>query len=230
MSIALTASYGDHWDTGISPFTASVTVVAGDCLVVVMTDESGGDIMTVSGGGLTYTNQASLNTGNASVYLYTAFPVSGQTYTLTASNNLAQPAPVWGYIVLRFTGVASIGAKKAVDVASTSTPTTTLTTTAGNSAIVAALNWTSSSGTTMTWSTATAGTFTSEGTAHAQGQDSFCGFYANAGAPGTKTIGVASSDYSSASTIGAIELVPPATAVAARSLIVNKALRRSTLY
>jgi hypothetical protein len=224
MAIALTASYGDVWDNA-SPKTTSVTVANGDCLAVVgLYGGSAGDsIATPTGGGLTYTSQIAKNTATRGCYMWTAFPVAGQTYTITLSST----AFTWGFIVLRYTGVGSVGAKNSFSTDSGTTPDqVSLTTTTDHSAVVMAIA-ASGGAVTATYVTSGAGTFTQVSVPQSS-LSNFVGYYADSGTHAAKTIGTTTSD--AFFVVAGMELVLGITAPLAKSLIVNKALRRSTNY
>jgi hypothetical protein len=203
MAIALAASYGDTWGTSTSPRTASVTVANGDCLIVVAlgAGSTGDTITTPTGGSLTYASRIANNTGSRSCFIWSAFPVAGNTFTISLTASIF----FWGFIALRYTGVASIGATNAVGSDSASgTNTIPLTTTTDHSAIVMA---TESSGgwTSATYSTATAGSFTQVATPNSS-QANFVGHYGDSGTHGAKTIGTTLTETSRV--VAGVELVP----------------------
>lgn len=215
MSIALVASYGDIWNTSTTPKTASVTVANGDCLIVVGLGRSAGHtITTPTGGGLTYALQNQANAaGSPSLFMWSTFPPAGQSYTLSVGD---ASGFTWGMIALRFTGVASIGAKTARNDGSVGLDTLSITTTTDHSAIVLAVNDSSANG-AATYSTTDAGTFTQVSTNSAQAN--YVGYYADSGTHGAKTVGV-TTPTGATNAVGAIELVPTIVAVPVKPLIV----------
>lgn len=96
---------------------------------------------TPTGGGLTYefvslsgVNLANLN----SVIVWKATATSTQTFTMSVGvspNNAA----AWGFLVVRFAGVAATGATKSDSNATASLPSSTITTTKAGSRLVMAL-------------------------------------------------------------------------------------------
>lgn len=216
MTIALAASYGDVWNTSTTPKTASVTVAAGDCLIVTCLGRSAAHAMTTpTGGALTYAlrNQANA-AGSPTLFQWSTFPAGAQTFTLSCGD---PSGFTWGFIALRFTGVASIGAKTARNDGSVGLDTTTITTTADHSAIVLAVNDSSANG-AATYSTTDAGTFTQVSTNSAQAN--YVGYYQDSGLIATKTVGI-TTPTGATNAVGAIELVPTVVAATVKQLIIK---------
>lgn len=183
----LVASYGNA-TIGSSTKTASVTVQAGDLIVVKAgTNNSGARISSVSGGGLTYTLQQSIVgvTQQSCAYVWTAVSPSSQTFTLTVTPSSAFftfAAEVWR----NHNGIGSSGKKTA-----TSTTSLSLTTQGANSAItVLNADWNAVNGSTRTYLTS-AGAFTENGYQTDPSWLTFySGYHADAGAVGSKTVGM----------------------------------------
>lgn len=227
MAIAVAAVYVDAWNTTTSPKTASVTVAIGDMLVVMCASGATGDTFSASGGSpaLTFTSRTSVNTPYAATGILTALSASAQTFTISVTR--AVGTFVWGAVVLRLTGVAATGAVTSLSDSTIGSEQATITTTAAGSAIAVILK-DADAGNPVTWSTATAGAFTAEGTTNTTASN-YPGIYLNAGAAGAKTIGLAAAGGLS-SNISAVELTALITTLTPPSLIVNKALRRSSVY
>jgi hypothetical protein len=215
MAIALAASYGDLWNTSTTPKTASVTVANGDCLIVVGLGRSAGHtITTPTGGALTYALQNQANAaGSPTLFMWSTFPLSGQTFTLSVGD---ASGFTWGMIALRYTGVASIGAKTARNDGAVGVDTLSITTTTDHSAIVLAVNDSSGNG-AATYATTDAGSFTQVSTNSAQAN--YVGHYLDSGTHGAKTVGI-TTPSGATNAVGAIELVPTVVAAAPKQLIV----------
>lgn len=191
------AEYGDVWNSTTSPKTASVTVGNGDGIVVVgVTENIVTTLGTPTGGGLTYTLQQSIVlTGYCAIYVWTALSASSQTFTISISS-AGDTGQDWGFSVLRFSSVSTIGASSKTNV-TTGAPSLSLTTTGANSVIVTAnSDWNAVDGTTRTWRTInsitpTAGngletTYYRDGTAYAV----YIAYYNDSGSTGAKTTGL----------------------------------------
>jgi hypothetical protein len=217
VAIAFSAQYGPSAISTTTPQTNSPTVVAGDILAVIAWIETGAlNFGTPSGGGYTYTGQ-----------MWGSLINSSQSYTLSETRSAG--AAKWAFTAYRFTGVGSFGATGNGSSSAVAAATFSLTTTAANSAIVMLMTDANGANTTLTYSTATAGAYTEITHQNDSGLGTFYGgYYLNAGAAGAKTIGATNT---SLAWLGiAVELIPAPTTPAAPSLIVNKALRRSTRY
>jgi hypothetical protein len=228
MAIAFVASYGNVWTAG-TPKTASVTVAAGDCLVVIgQAHTAAATVSTPTGGtGLTYTLQTSAHaTGSPAGFMWTTFPASGQTYTISVG---CASGFAWGFIALRFTGVASVGTEASRNDGSIGTDTEPFTPTTAHSAIAMLVSDTSAGG-AATYSTATAGAFTEKSTGTANSV--WAGYYADCGIVAAKTIG-ATVPSGATNVVCAIELVPTVVASTAkprRLLVVTQAMKRASYY
>ena len=200
--------YEDTWAGTTSPKTISVTVAAGDTLVIGAIAESAITFNTPTGGSLTYTLQkSSIVSGNTALYLWTAPCPSAQTFTLSLTNNSG--SQVWGFNCLRYSGVSSIGAS--VITTGSGAPSLALTTTGANSTIVTFIgDWAAVVGTTRTWRTINSITPVSGGlekTYLNSGQYTvYAAYYNDAGAAGSKTTGM-TTPSTMTYTIASIELI-----------------------
>jgi hypothetical protein len=181
------ASYGNTaWSAATQ--TASVTVQAGDLIVVAAgTGNSNVVVNTPTGGGLTFTVQQSVVsvTQQANAYLWTATSPTAQTFTLTMSGNdiYAWFAEVW-----RNHGGIGASAKKTA----ATTTSVSLTTQGANSALVFAdADYYGINGSTRTYLTSV-GSFAEKAYQFAgDGVATFyAGHYADSGAVGSKTAGM----------------------------------------
>lgn len=205
-------SYSPGWSTNPATLNTSVTVANGDTLVVFgMTSDASTTLNTPYGGsGVNWTLQKSYATGSyCALYVWTATGLSAQTFTLSIDANLNGHAnyKIWGFRALRFNGGAGIGAS-AITNSSTGTAEISLTTTGANSAIAwydGDWNAVDPAG-AQTYDTG-AGAFT-ELDASLQGTNYvvYGGYHADAGAAGSKTLGV-TSPTGQKFTIAALEIL-----------------------
>lgn len=205
MSIAVAATYINTWTGTTATKTASVTVAAGDLLVILCRGSSTAATFSASGGSpaLTYTNKVSKNVTYGSTAIITAPSSGAQTFTLTVTR--AGNTFVWGCIVLRLTGTdQTTGASVGYSDNATGNEFTTLTTDTNSSAIAVILGDADSGG-PVTWDTSSAGAFTSEGTTDTT-LSNYPGIYLNAGTAGSKTVGLTSPVGSFSSNISALEI------------------------
>lgn len=219
-AVGFVAEYETTWNVTTTPRTVSVTVAAGDCLVIFgSTDDQSCTLATPTGGGLTYTLRQSNSAASfCSTYMWTAFATSAQTFTMSVA---ATGAGQFGFNALRFSGVSKIGASGKTVAASTA-PTLTFTTSAANPAIVMCnSDWTDNSG-ARTYRTAGVGTFTEQTFAATGNYAIGGGFYLDAGVPGSKTVGL-SAPTGQSSVLLAVELIPAARPV----LVPGGAVQRS---
>lgn len=182
------ASYGPAaWNGTATTLTTSVTVAAGDTLVVYAA-ASDGTSHTISGGGLTYTFRAG-ETNTASVEMWTAPCPSGQTFTLSVSKGSAT-AGQHGFRALRFANVASLGA--ATDgFDSIGEPQLTLTTTSTDSTLVYVSADAALSAGTPVYDNPTGGSsFTILDQNSETQYATFGGYWFQSGATGSKTVGM----------------------------------------
>lgn len=183
------AEYESTWNTGAQPRTTSVTVAAGDTIVVGVIGESQMALSTPTGGGLTYTLEESVSVSAYTVLsVWTAPCVSSQTFTISCGTDSG--TSWFGFNVLRFSGVSAVGASAKTNVAS-GAPSLVLTTTQTDSAI-AVFNgdWQALDGTSRTWRTG-AGALTERtyfrDSSH---YTTYAGYHANAGPAGGYTVGL----------------------------------------
>lgn len=141
MAVTLVASYpsGNRFAAATTPDTATVTVAAGDYLVIMGCSGSSTQVMSLpTGGGLTYTfsNSSGVNLANLNgVDIHYVTITSPQTFTMSRTispNNSTN----WGFVVYRFSGVTAIGASSSDSNPSASLPSSNITTGTVNSAIV----------------------------------------------------------------------------------------------
>jgi len=230
MAIAVASIAINAWNTTTSPKTGSVTVANGDLLVILCATGATATTWTASGGSpaLTYTSRVLTNGSTfRSTNIITAPSTSAQTFTLSVTRNVS--SVIWGCIAFVISGTAAspIGNTASFADASLGTESTTLTTTAANSAIVVILT-DGDSGTAVTWNSSP-GTFTPEGTTNST-QSNYQGIFLNAGAAGAKTVGLNPSP-GAASNISALELKTGALPVNPRSpLLVTQAVKRASFY
>lgn len=183
-------SYTTAFNTTGTPKTASVTVGSGDVLVILgETFVATNTLGTPSGGGLTYTLQQSIvavsNQNN--VYLWTAPSSSSQTFTMSIS--MAGIANNWGYTVLRFANINSVGASNKGTGIGTG-PSVNVTITSADSILVMGDSDFNASGTAATYRT---GPGTPTETLHdtsGGGGTFWAAYYPDAGAVGSKTVGM----------------------------------------
>jgi hypothetical protein len=199
------AHYASAWNTTTSPKTCSVTVAAGDTLVVyAITSDAAATVGTPTGGGLTYTAQQTIAVSSyAWLSIWTASAGSAQTFTLTATRSGS--AFNFGIGVHRYSNVASIGASAKTN--ASGAPSLSLTTTAANSAISGASgDWNPVDGAARTWRTANVAA-TETDYAYVSGQYTiYAAVWTDAGAAGAKTVGL-SAPTGQKYSIAAVELV-----------------------
>jgi hypothetical protein len=221
-------SYTTPYNTTTSPKTISVTVDINDTIVVlgesfVATNTLG----TPTGGGLVYTLRQSIVAvaSQNNVYMWTAPSASSQTFTMSIT--MAGVANNWGYTVLRFSNITSVGASNK-GTGTGSAPSINLTTTSANSIVVGGDSDFNASATAATYLTG-AGTATETLHDTSGGGGTFWAWYhASAGSIATKAIGMSAPTQNWATV--AVELIPLITTLTPPSLIVNKALRRAGMY
>lgn len=190
------ASYSPatDWTVTTTPLTQSVTVAASDVLVVLAGSESNNTLGPPTGGSLTYTLQQSVNvSGFASAYGWTALPGSGSTFTMSTPGVSGLH---WGDIALRFSGTNGVGASAKTNSA-TGNATVNITTTQANSAIAVFItDWSATSGASRTWTTVNGNTPTSGNglelnyTFVSGSYTTYTAYYPDAGAAGSKTVGI----------------------------------------
>lgn len=202
------------WTTTATPKTVSVTVSAGDTLAVVgLTGDFDSDITTPTGGGLTYTLQTVVEGFNTPVafsnaYIWTATSSTSQTFTLSAGRTTGGS---WGFNVLRYSGVSTVGAAANAHVDG-GAPALNITTINDNSAIVVGnADWDEISGTTRTWRAVNGASPTEQTYVLATNWSTFyAAQYTDAGTAGVKTVGL-SAPTGQRYSIVAVELVGSAS-------------------
>jgi hypothetical protein len=151
--------YESTWNSTVAQATASVTVNANDLLIVFCVGatwtDSGDDILTPFGGGLTYNLLQQVRIGaEVTVGVWDAFCDSPQTFTLTTGRDPAHnSANVHGSCTMQFAASAGSGASQ-ITAANTGAPLNALTTVGDNSAVALfAGDWNAVDGSTRTWRT-----------------------------------------------------------------------------
>jgi hypothetical protein len=207
---AFVTAYSVAFNTTTTPKTVSVTVAPGDALVIVGETFLGTNTLaTPTGGtGLTYTLKQSIVAvaSQNNLYLWTSNIIaSGQTFTFSVA--MAGAANPWGYTVLRFSNIASIGNSNKGN-GTGSAPSISLTTTGTDSLIVAGDTDWNASGATPTYLTG-AGSAAQVFTDIQGGGTLWAWYHGAAGAAGAKTVGMSSPTQNWG--IAAVELLPSAT-------------------
>lgn len=229
MAPTFVTDYEATWSSTASPQTSSVTTAIGDVLVAFATCFTTETISTPTGGtSLTWAlqrsivNVASRNT----LYAWTATATTAETFTFSLAR--AGGTKEWGFTVERWSASTGIGATAIINAAS-SAPSLAITTQADHSAVVVFdADWNAADGASRVWRTG-AGTFTEETYNFLSTKYTvYGGFHADGGLAGAKTVGLTTPNQTYS--IAAVEVLPAAPAIAPQSLIVNKALRRSTCY
>lgn len=193
--------------TGTTATTASFSVNQNDVLVAYAAHEGPGssEAITVAGGSLTWTLQATtLNAASISEsFIWTAIVDANKSMTVTFTKS--GTTVNMGGNVLTFRGSAGVG-NAMTNSAVEGTATAAITTAHANSAIVAVnSDWDATDGTTRTWATVNSITPTSGNGLEttyfrsAAAYTVYGAYWSDAGAAGSKTVGVSSpggQDYS----------------------------------
>lgn len=183
------AEYESAWNNS-DPITRSVTVAAGDLLVLYGGIHNGGGVLaTPSGGGLSWTLLQTSNPSSSycTAQVWWAVSATSQTFDISVAKAVTGNQ-LLGFNVLRFSGASGVGASTKSN-ASSAAPSAFLTTTAANSAIVMFnTDWNGRTG-ARTYRAA-AGAFTELSYYQASAWMLSGGYYADAGAAGSKQIGL----------------------------------------
>jgi hypothetical protein len=184
------AEYESDWNTTTTPKTQSVTVSAGDVIVIVaVTADQSTMLNTPTGGGLTYVPLQSIAVGTyCAVSAWGVEVAAGQTFTLSCSRSAT--ANMWGFNCIRFSGSDGIGASFKTNVAS-GAPTLNATADGANSAwVVVNGDWNAADGASRTWRT-NAGALT-ERTYFRDSSNYtvYGGYHADAGSATTDAVGL----------------------------------------
>lgn len=185
------------WNTATSPKSIlGITVAAGDTLVVIAANEGSATTFPAptGGTGLTYTQQANFAQSNrAGLGAWTVNVPSAQTFTMGMTWT---GGAVWGFTVLRFSGVSGIGAVGSGSAAGNN-QSRAITTQADNSTLVFFANdWDAQSGSPHTYLAVNGFTPTSANGAETNfaftsGKYTVYGArYPDAGLIGAKTVGL----------------------------------------
>lgn len=205
------ASYSSSYSTTTTPRTISVTSQPGDLLVVIAAAENGAQVFTgVSGNGLTWTENESdqKNAVWCDIRIYSATDTTGGTnWNLSVSRSASGYA--FGATCFVFRNSDGVGQSNSA--AEDGYPTLDVTTTQQNSAIVVVnADWNATSGASRVWRTVngitpTAGNGLERLYHYGSGVYTVYGaYYEDAGAPGTKTIGLSTPNQKYS--IGALEI------------------------
>jgi hypothetical protein len=204
-------AYSVAYNTTTTPKTVSVTVAPGDALVIIGETFVGTNTLsTPTGGtGITYTLKQSIVAvaSQNNLYLWTS-GISASSQTFTMSISMAGPTNTWGYTVLRFSNIASIGASNKGN-GTSSAPSISLTTTGANSLIVCGdTDWrgSPSSATYLTGAGTAIQAFTDTS---GGGGTLWCWYHTDAGSIGAKTVGMSAPSQNWG--IAGVELVPSGT-------------------
>lgn len=194
----LTATYtpASNWTVGgVVTKTTSVTVAAGDSLVLVAACEAGAVSFTASGGtGITWGTPTAVNpASHASCAMWVVGSVgSGQTFTLQVDKSGGGGSTdTWGFMLLRWAGGGVVGTPASGN-GTASTPSLAVTTAAANSAL-ACINtdWNATAG-ARTYRQVNGANPTEQAYFGVAGS-TYIGevfTYADAGAAGAKTVGL----------------------------------------
>lgn len=186
--------YESAWTAITSPRTASVTVAVGDILVILVGVENGQSAPTHSASGVTGVTWSSTSVGTTTndaavtALVSTAATVAG-TYTLSVTRLTGSTSNIWGFNCLRFSGASGVAIRGSVV---NGGQTWAAVTANANSALAwIAVDWNAIDGAARSYVTATAGAFTEQTYfRNTTNYGVYAGFHADAGAAGTKTIGL----------------------------------------
>lgn len=185
------------WNSTTSPkTTASISVQTGDVLVAYSVVEDHASQISIAGGSLTWTLQQEVNVTNFTrVFVWTTTATSTTSFTVDFTRGAS--ARFYGGNVLVWRGSDGVGASNKTN--TTGAPSLALTTSFANSAIVTVVgDWDADDGTTRTWRTVNSITPSSgAGTEPTYFRDAahytvYAAYYTNAGAAGSKTVGISS--------------------------------------
>jgi hypothetical protein len=211
------ASYGNVAPISNGTLTASITVQAGDLIVVVAgTNEQSTVVTKPTGGGLTWAVQQSINdsTQHSNAYLWTATSPTAQTFTLSLSSSGGGRWTYAAYVWRNHGGVGSSAKKTA-----TSTTSLSLSTQGANSALVLLNVDYNAGGGSRTYLTSGVGAFTENAYQLASGYLTFySGYHADSGAVGSKTVGMSAPSGQRPSLIALEVLAAPVVASGSLSI------------
>lgn len=190
MSKPTLASYATSGYDATTPKTVTVTVNTGDLLVVVgSTENNNCGMATPVATGVTFTLQRSIiQTNYTAAYEWTGVATTTGSLTISVSRT-GSSGLFWGFGVYRFSAHGGVGASAAIN--ASGAPSLALTTTGPNSSVIV-LNsdWNSIDGVSRVWLTG-AGSFTEENYFRDAARLAvYSGFHADAGAAGSKTVGL----------------------------------------
>lgn len=179
------------WTTNGATKTASVTTAVGDVLVAVaVVEDAAATVGTPTGGtSLTWSlAQSHTAANNCTVYTWTATATTAESFTFSAT--CSSNARNWGFNVLRFSGSDGIGASNKAQ--TSGAPSLALTTGTDNAAVVIVNgDWNAVDGTTRTWRTVNGSPATEQSYArNSAAYTIYCGYHPDAGAAGSKTVGL----------------------------------------
>lgn len=182
--------------TATTTLAASITAGAGDLLLLSVVTGQGHVVpQSVSGGGLTWTKHAANPTdvaADAEATIFTATSPTAQTFTATVTvADSSSGHHAWNWQCQRWSNAQLTG--NFWTAAASTSGQLSITTSAANVALAMVVSdYNTVSGASRTYVTASAGAFTETYYATlGSGTDvAYCGYYANAGAAGAKTVGL----------------------------------------
>lgn len=220
------AEYEAAWNTASTPKTVSVTAQAGDVLVVFASTIDTSDVPAPTGGtGITWTiHQTVAATDFVRSRIYSAIVPSNQTFNLSINFTGGE---IWGYNVLQFRNSDGVGASAKAN--AEGAPSVNITTTGANSAIVVHVADFNEMTGTRTWRTVNSITPSANNgleVTYAAVDEAYVvygAYYSDAGAAGSKTVGLSAptgQQYSivALEVLGAEEAAEPVLGEAAASL------------
>lgn len=210
------ALYGNVVPVSNGTLTTSVTVQANDLLVVVAgTSDQPMTVTKPTGGGLTWTTQQAINdsTQHSNAYVWTAQSPSAQTFTLSLTSSGGGRWTYAAYVFRNHGGVGASAKKTA-----TSTTSISLATRGANSTLLLLNVDYNGGGGARTYLTSV-GAFTEKAYQQASGYITlYSGYHADAGAAGSKTVGMSAPTGQSPSLIAVEILAAPVAATGSLSI------------
>ena len=176
--------------------TGSITCAAGDLLLVTV--DTGNRLVVpagVSGGGLTWTQVSHANaaavSGNSDAAVYAATATSAQTFTATVTvTDTASAGHSWIWQCQRWSNAHLTGITWQIP--GSTTGQLSFTTSVANAALALTISdYNTVNGASRTYVTASAGALTeTQYGVNGTGETVYSGYYRNAGAAGSKTVGI----------------------------------------
>lgn len=201
---------------GQTKTTSSIAVQTGDILVARAACENNtpADSLTLSGGGLTWTLQASYNPQvggggtHSTAFIWTAVAASNTSITVTVSKADAVNNKAFGVVVSVNRGSSGVGNSSVTTSVGTGAPSLALTTSGANSLIdIVNVDWDVVNGGTRTWRSVNGSAATEDVYSLITNKATFyLGYHPDAGAAGAKTVGLTQPNNQTY-TIAAIEIL-----------------------